>query len=95
MWYDDAELSRIAMQQKLAATRPASVPSAAEAQSKLAAMQASRVADMKFNVDEERNLYRWRTELEQMRAELKVEQGEEVWEEEELNSEVSVALSHY
>ena len=56
-------------------------------------MQASRVADMKFNVDEERNLYRWRTELEQMRASLKSEQGEEVWEEEELNSEVYVPLS--
>lgn len=56
-------------------------------------MQASRVADMKFNVDEERNLYRWRTELDQMRAELKTEQGEEVWEEEELNSEVSVTHS--
>lgn len=51
-------------------------------------MQANRVADMKVNVDEERNLYRLRGELEQMQAELKIEDSEEVWEPDALDSGV-------
>lgn len=87
------ELSRIARQQKEAATRPASVPSAEEAHARLAAIHAAKLVDLKFTTDEERNLNRLRGELERLKAELKVEEDEEVWQESELNSEVCVTAS--
>lgn len=70
------------------AARPATVASASEVESRLANAQASRVADMKSNVEAEQKLYRMQAELEKLRAEIKAQDEEEVWEENELNSDV-------
>jgi hypothetical protein len=78
----------MAQKQKLLAARPATVASASEVESRLANAQASRVADMKSNVEAEQKLYRMQAELEKLRAEIKAQDEEEVWEENELNSDV-------
>lgn len=43
---------------------------------------------MKSNVEAEQKLYRMQAELEKLRAEIKAQDEEEVWEENELNSDV-------
>lgn len=78
----------MAQKQKLLATRPTTVASASEVETRLANAQASRVADMKSNVEAEQKLYRMQAELEKLRAEIKAQEEEEVWEENELNSDV-------